>query len=123
MRAALRISDRPITTDEFEPAPLASDSGSSSTAAVKAEVAEQPTKWINLALASVLTLAPINIPVEMYSRRYGVASTMNDWFDVEDEWEDLCPGGIFSPSPERKILFRKTLRLVGLEKRKPYINF
>jgi hypothetical protein len=126
MRAALRISNQAVTADEFEPAELASDSGSGSTAAIKPEVAEQPKKkWVNLALASILTLAPVNIPLEMYSRRYGAASTMDDWFQFEDDSEDyfLFPGGIFSPSPERKILFRKVLRLEGLERRKPYLNF
>jgi hypothetical protein len=129
-RAAVRTSSDPITAaGEFESATIDSESTSGSTVDINSEgTGAQPTqkKWVNIALASILTLSPINIPIDIYGRRYGSASaTVSEWLDLEDDWENgfLAPGGLIIPNPERKILFRKMLKLTGLGKKTPYLKF
>jgi hypothetical protein len=131
-RAAVRISSDPMTAaGNFEPTTIDSESSSGSTIHIKSETlgGEQPKKiWVNLALASILTLTPVNIlgPMDIYGRRRGIASaTIYDWLELEEDMDGglLFPGGLIIPKPERKILFQKVLRLEGLEKRKPYLNF
>ena len=131
-RAAVRISSDPMTAaGDFEPTTIDSETGSGLTIDIKSATlgGEQPKKiWVNLALASILTLTPVNIlgPIDIFGRRRGTASaTIYDWLELEEDMEDglLFPGGLIIPNPERKILFQKVLRLEGLEKRKPYLNF
>jgi hypothetical protein len=130
-KAAVRRSSDPITaTGGFKPVVMDSQIATSSTidirsASIGSELPER--KWVNLALASILTLTPVNFlgPIEVYPRRRGAASvTIYDWIELDEDLEDsfFFPGGLIIPNSERKILFRKLLRLDGLEKRQPFVN-
>jgi hypothetical protein len=130
MRAALRISNNSLTaSQEFETEtmidPVSNSASIISGKSIEMECDPPKKKWVNVALASILTLAPVSIPIEIYNRRYGVSSTFADLLELDEESDDyfLFPGGIMIPNPERKVLFRKLLKLEGLEKRKPYLNF
>jgi hypothetical protein len=84
--------------------------------------------WLNFALASILTLAPVTVvgPIDVFGRRKGSESaTVYDWLEVDDFAEEgfVFPGGLIVPNMERTILFRKVLRLEKLEKRQPVLSF
>ena len=83
--------------------------------------------WVNLAMASILTLSPFGglPPVESVGRRRGTtAETISEWFILaEDTLINFSfPGGLIIPAPNRKILFTKVLGLGGLQKRKPFVK-
>ena len=128
-QAALRRSNNPITAgDEFESAKI--DDSSSTTIDIRSHSigsSQTDKKFVNLALASILTLTPVAFlgPIDLTFRRQGAASlAIYDLLDIDDDLDDsfLFPGGLIIPNPNRNILFRKILKLEGLEKRKPYLN-
>ena len=128
-QAALRRSNNPITAGgEFEPARI--DDSHSTTVDIQTHSvgSSQPDKrFVNLALASILTLTPVNFlaPIDLTFRRQGAASlAIYDLLEIEDDVDEsfLFPGGLIIPSPNRKILFRKVLKLEALEKKKPYLS-
>ena len=130
-RAVWRSTDPMTGAEKVEPVPMDAQSSTGLTIDIRSASVEteQPKKiWVNFALASMLTLTPVNLvgPIEIYGRRNGAASaTLYDLFDADENFYDgfLFPDGLIVPNPDRKILFRKVLSLEGLAKRQPFLNF